>query len=517
MKNNIIYTAIIVLSTLLFSACADDFLEYDKYGDQSTGNFWKTESDVQLAINGLYDVFSNGNITGRGFMWYICASDDMVVGRDKTQSVNMKNFIDDGSNGYTAQNWPEMYKLIAKANAVLVNVPEMEISQDLKNQALGEAYFFRAWAYMWLAPRYGDSRAGLPIAEQGLKIEEMDVARTDNVSNTYLYLIEDFKKAADLLPFFDAYEDADFGRPHKTACWAYIAKAYLYNAEYDKSSYPKVVEFADKVIATNKHALEDNYEDVFKIENNWGKEYIWSFVSNTEVGAITPSVYLENKGWGKYNGWGYWHATEELYQAFEETDPRREATILKFGDEFQFFGETMKYWSTNNRTGMQFRKFMDPYKNADCINTTVNPDGDNPTTTLNMPLIRYAEVLLFKAEALIADGKNGDEPLNEVRQRAGLGKITGAVMNDLKHERRVELAGEWADRHYDLVRWHDAEAVYAQPLHGRIHENQSDPESSYTVQEVWPARNFDPVKHHVWPIPPQEIEKSKLLKQNAGY
>ena len=85
-----------------------------------------------------------------------------------------------------------------------------------------------------------------------------------------------------------------------------------------------------------------------------------------------------------------------------------------------------------------------------------------------MPLIRYAEVLLFKAEALIMQGKSGDGPLNEVRHRAGLDPLTGATMDDLKHERRVELAAEWSDRHQDLVRWHDAQATYSKPLHGRI-------------------------------------------------
>lgn len=370
---------------------------------------------------------------------------------------------------------------------------------------------------MWLAPRYGDDRAGIPIVPEGTPVTELDVARAAHVSDNYMQCVSDFDKAADLLPYFDELKAEDYGRPHKTACWAYAAKAYLYNAEYDASSYEKVVEYADKVIGTNQHELLDDYADVFKIENNWSKEYIWSFVSSDERGCITPSVFLENKGWGKFNGWGYWHATNELYEEYEDGDERREATILKFGDDFQYFGENIRYYSTNNRTGFQFNKFMDPYRTADCVGTTVNPNGDYPTTDLNMPLIRYAEVLLFKAEGLLMQGKNGDAPLNEVRKRAGLGLISGATMDDLKHERRVELAAEWSDRHQDLVRWHDAEATYAKPLHGRIHSNLSDPDSPFEVKEVWSSRSYDPVVNHVWPIPPQEIEESKVLLQNEGY
>ncbi len=516
MKNKIISLVTFALLLLSFS-CSEDFLQYNKYGEPASDNFWKTQSDALSAANGLYSFFTNDEIVGRGFMWYIDASDDMVVGRDKAQAVNMKNFVDAGANSYTSQNWPIMYQLIGRANDIILHIPKMDIPEDMKNSVLGQAYFFRAWAYMWLAPRYGDNRAGIPIVEPGLPVDQLDVPRAENVSKNYLYCVEDFKKAAELLPYFDELAASDYGRPHKTACWAYIAKAYLYNAEYDPTSYAQVVEYSDKVISSGKHELVKKYKDVFKMSNNWSKEYIWSFVSNAEAGIITPSVFLENKGWGKYNGWGYWHATLELYDEFETGDPRREVTILKFGDKFKYFGDSIRYWSTNNRTGLQFNKFMAPFEDADCVGKNVNPNGDYPTTTLNMPLIRYAEVLLFKSEALVMQGKNGDAPLNEVRMRVGLTPKTNATMADLKHERRVELGGEWADRHFDLVRWHDAQAAYAKSLHGRIHADLANPASSFTVKEVWPARVFDPIKNHVWPIPPDEILKSKVLKQNEGY
>ena len=79
-------------------------------------------------------------------------------------------------------------------------------------------------------------------------------------------------------------------------------------------------------------------------------------------------------------------------------------------------------------------------------------------------------------------------------------------MTDLKRERRCELAGEWTDRHFDLVRWGDAQATYAQPLH------------DYDGVVIYPARNFNPAIHSVWPIPPDEIAVSKgTLTQNQGW
>ena len=103
-------------------------------------------------------------------------------------------------------------------------------------------------------------------------------------------------------------------------------------------------------------------------------------------------------------------------------------------------------------------------------------------------------------------GKNADAEINMIRNRAGLSSITNASMTELKNQRRCEFAGEWADRHRDLVRWGDAQAVYAQPLHG------------YSGAVIWPARTFDPAKDNVWPVPQTEIDNSGgIIKQNAGW
>jgi hypothetical protein len=136
----------------------------------------------------------------------------------------------------------------------------------------------------------------------------------------------------------------------------------------------------------------------------------------------------------------------------------------------------------------------------------VNSNGDKPSTALNLPLLRYADVLLMKAEALLMQNKNADKEINAIRKRAGLDPIANATMTDLKRERRCELAGEWTDRHFDLIRWGDAQTVYAQPLHhadGHV---------------IYASRSFNPKIHHVWPIPPDEIAVSKnTLSQNQGW
>ncbi|GAA4778786.1 hypothetical protein GCM10023231_01690 [Olivibacter ginsenosidimutans] len=203
--------------------------------------------------------------------------------------------------------------------------------------------------------------------------------------------------------------------------------------------------------------------------------------------------------------------------------PRRGITVLNFGDKFTFFGQEREYYSTNSLSGFMMGKYLDPYtygSNGESgSNDMINQNGDYPTTRLNLPLMRYAEMLLFKAEALLMTGRNSDaaEPLNEIRNRVGLPIISNPTLADLKHERRVELACEWTDRVADLKRWGDFDYL-RMALHGRDHVRKTDPHSDYKVIEVWPARNFDPNKHMAWPINPDEIAKSNgVYKQTPGW
>ncbi|NKI24974.1 RagB/SusD family nutrient uptake outer membrane protein [Arenibacter sp. 6A1] len=518
----------VVLSTSVLGmfSCSDDFTNLEPLGSTSYGNFWKTEQDATEAVNSMYYYMKDEDMFARGFFWYINASDDMVTGRIKSDADNAKNFNLTGDESSLKWMYSQSYKIIRRANDVLANVPNMEINENIKNRLLGEAYFMRAFHYYWIASTYGDNseNGGVPI----VLVENMNDAaggynRPASVIDNYSQIIDDLTLAADLLPLVTEMNPEDYGRAHKDAALAYIAKTYLYWAQYDSSKYEEVISYCDAVTNSgsgraliNTGNPSQDYRLLHSFENNWTSEYIWSVDSGIEGGSKLPGVMLENKGWGTYNGWGYYQPTEELYQAFEENDVRREVTILKFGDEFQFFGETKKYQSENSLSGFQFNKYMYEYQFENPIGVYVNPNGNDPTTLYNVPVLRYAEVLLMKSEALIMQGKNGDAPLNMVRERAGLAPLVNASIDALKQERRVEFAGEFANRHFDLVRWGDAKEVYAKPLHGRIHSDRSNPDSPYTVQEIWPARNFDPTIMHVWPIPNETVSSSGI-PQNKGW
>jgi hypothetical protein len=520
-----------LLFILLFSGCEK---ELESYGPVSSDKFWKTEDDVKSALNAFYDYTYREEVSGRGHFWYENCSDNMITGRTNATADLYKNFAMSANTGYLDAPWSYMYQLIAKANDVLRNVPDMDISQSLKDNAIGQAYFFRAYAYLWLAPWYGDNgpNGGIPIVTEELLVTEMDVPRPPSVLDNYSMIIEDFRKASDLLPRFSQLADEDYGRPYKTAAWAFAARAALYAARWDVSYFDVVIEMCDNVIGltgADKRDLYPDFTTLFTFENNFCEEYIYSILGNQYEGPKFHGMGFQNGGFGYFNTWGYYQPTAELYEAYDPIDIRRDATILVPGQHIQYIGHDI-HWAVNpaeisSPTGMTFRKFMSVFEPADCLGNTVRDNGDSQSNRLGVCVMRFADILLMKAEALIWKNGNGDVTarglLNQIRKRAGLPENSNATKAELKKERRLELAYEFLpSHHFDLVRWEDAEATYRQPLHGYARP-ATNPENFANWQttkiEVWPARTFDPEINHVFPIHANAINSARNLVQNKGY
>lgn len=525
--------SVVLLMAVTMSGC-NSFLEFDPYGLEGSINFWKTEGDVEKALNAFHEFTYKEGVTGRGFMWYENCSDNLVTGRSSAPADQIKNFQMSASNDRDAKDtWPYMFQLNAKANDVLRNVPEMLIPEAVKNNAIGQGHFYRAFAYLWVAPFYGDNgpNGGIPIVTEKTLTQDLDQPRPASVLANYDLIISDMRTAGELLPYLSELADKDYGRPHKAAAWAFGARAALYAAQYDPKYYDMVIEFCDKIMAlsgADKRGLFPDFTKLFRRENNFSEEYLFSLLGNATEGPKFHGMSFQNKGWGLYNTWGYFQPTLELYKAYADGDKRRTATILFPNEHITFVGRDVTYgvgtWSSASSSGMTFRKFMSPWEGEHCATDgSVNGNSDSPSNVLGMTLIRYADVVLMKAEALIWSKGEGDGEakslLNLIRRRAGLPEDSQATKAQLKNERRCELAFEFQpSRHIDLVRWGDAQAAYAQPLHGVETVLKSDGTFDHvTEMEIWSARTFNPRVNHVFPIPSTEVARSKNLTQNLGY
>jgi len=517
-------TYIVLISFLILASCSKDWVDVKPLGSQTTAAFWQSPADIDRASNAMYAGMSLEPTFGQNPFYMMAASDDVVVGRnDDGDAVNVKNFNPTGSEYALNSTYVNYYQMMDKANQMIANIDKATVADALKNRAKGEGFFMRGFIHFWIASIWGSKAQGVPFdGPENAEFQKRVAPQLPSVTDNYAQIISDLKIAAKLLPYFESYPETDWGRAHKVAAWAYMVKTYAYWAQYDQSKWALIPSLCDSIKNQGKRSLLPNYKSVFTVANNWSSEYIWSVNSGLHGGSEFPGVILENQGWGKYNGWGYFHPTEELYDEYEASDPRREVTILKFGDTFKFFGQDVRYSSSNSQTGFQINKYMEPFGYGTSAGTDpfINQNGDSPNTLLNLPLIRYAEILLLKAEALIQMGQAAQAagPINEVRARVGLAPISATpTIATLKHERRCELGCEWSDRFNDLKRWGDFDKI-KMPLHGRLHADKTNPDSPYTIVVAWPARSFDPNKNMAWPYNPYEIQLANgAYKQNPGW
>lgn len=508
MKRNLILFLAIITGGL-FTACTGSWLDTTKEGTPTETNYWSSDDDFETAATSLYYCLSLEETWGRNLFWEQGASDDIFFSRTRgSAQMNLANLSMDGSTESSIKSiYNEMYTTMAVANNIIYHA--LLIDEDSRstivNRTLGEAYFMRAFSHFMIAYRYGRLDNGVPFeryedfTDYSTQLNQIPPQQS-SVTDNYAYIIEDLQSAANLLSWFSAYSSDDYGRPSKDAAYGYMVKVYAYWAQYDTSKWALIPAIVDKVETDGARGLLDNFANVFKIENEWSQEYIWSVNSSASnyAGSIFPGIVLDNKGWGAYNGWGNFKPTLELWAEYNDEDARRSATIMEYGDEFTYFGTTKKFYSTaDNECGFHFKKYMEPYsygnlnsKGVGENNAYISTNGDRPTTDLNVPLMRFSELLLFKAEALIMQGQNAlaATPLNRIASRANENVVyTSPTMMDLMHERRCELACEFTDRLMDLKRWAaggsndwnlDALAKIQTAKHGIKHLDRSNPESA---------------------------------------
>ncbi|MDR0510001.1 MAG: RagB/SusD family nutrient uptake outer membrane protein [Rikenellaceae bacterium] len=536
----------LLLACVLATAGCSDFLDRPKYGQPSG---WQTREDVDKAIAALFRFTTYEEVSGRGHMWFECCSDNMVVGRSSAPAQDIREFRMAANNDRDARwIWKYMYENVAKANNIIKVTPLMHLDNDYTGTTVGIGYFFRGLSMLWLAPWYGDNgpNGGIPIILDTTEPADMDSPRPASVLMNYDQIISDMQEAGNRLPLFSQLPSDLYGYPHKAAAWAFGARAALYAAQYDARYYDTVIDFCDRIMALSGADRRDLFDDgtdsafanLWTKANNFCSEYIFSMLGNAKEGPKYHGMAFTQNGYNLINTWGYFQPTVELMNAFDPTDKRLPATILKPGDHIRFVGRDVEFggvtydpvssqnrtWNISSTTCLTWSKFLSPWAAVDCLGKDVNTDGNYMSNTLGTCLVRFADVLLMKAEALIWKNGEGDAEakllLNRIRKRARLPENSAATKAELKRERRLELAGEFLpSRFVDLVRWGDAQAACAQPaLKLTYTPGTLGVAPVITGTEPFEnGRTFNPAVNHVFPIPAAAFEGSVNLKQNQGY
>ena len=573
--------AVYFLSISLLTSCNKDFLEYEPKGVLSSENV-ATAQNAEALVIAAYAGIANDEMIGpltHQWVYGSVRSDDAYKGGggrgdvdvvDKYEQYNLT--VADMGDWMTPRTWTNHYKAISRINfalSVINKIPDGEYDNKIKRQA--ELRFLRAHSHFMLKQLFKK----VPYITEDLSQE--DILKTSNdLSNEALWnvIAADFLFAYNNLPL----SQDEVGRADKNAAAAYLAKLRLYQAYEQNDTHQvtninqqrlqEVINYANDVIASLEADYGNNFLDGF--DN--GPESIWaaqfSINDGTEVGRVSFVTGLNSPhGTGLYGCCGFHMASQNMVNAFK-TDANGLPLLDTFNNSDIFNtigsngnaslpvgttldsridhtvgipGRPFKYKNTINEAGDMVYKFswardpgvygyfgnMKEQQSPDC--SCYVKEGPFVGTSKNVDFIRYADVLLFKAEALIQLGQYGSATalVNTVRARAasstqrpldagasnvyniGLYPIFTSkeyALKALKFERRLEFGME-GPRFFDLVRWGEAATV----LNGYLAVEK-------TKRDFLANAKFTAGRDEYYPIPQREIDfTAGLYKQNSGY
>lgn len=495
MKN---ITKILVLYVLALCSCSDDILTEDPKSFLTPESFPNNEKDAIAATNAAYSRLHSNN---RDLYYGFVGTDEAFQGfhnqRPITWFVNLNEFDDDA-----VSFWRTDYQGVARCNAVIDLVPNVDMDEALKNRLVAEAKFLRAYYYFSLVRKYG----GVPILDGILSGPDELVGVTRNTEQEVYQLIKaDLNDAADSLP--ESYGSGELGRATRWAATGMLAKVHMTLGEFEQANG-----LLDQIINSNQFGLFADYNRNFREVNenqlfpdkngNLVNEIIWEvqFVKNERGSTITQQTGSRDPQVGGVNAlWGGFEnmlPTPELRAMFEPGDLRLD---ISYVETVQINGET-EVLESNRTPGAG--PISGKYHNPDNSEPPIRNESGN-----NIIILRFADILLLKAEALneLGSPEAALPYINLVRERAGISMLSGMDQNSLRQaiikERATELSFE-GHRRYDLIRW----GIYIETMRNTTSPFLQSPREN--IQEF----------HVRLPIPQNEIGVSNgSLTQNPGY
>lgn len=545
MKSTIKYlVGIAALTTVLSTGCKKEFFNRPPQSAITLDNFYQTDAQVMSSTNDLYSAPWFGWCGKAG--WSIT---ELASGNGRTYSsdvVNFGNFTVTGSNFELSGAWNSLYIEVAQANALINNLPvkvPATVTKSVVANALGEAHFWRAMAYFHLVRTFGN----VPIIENSLDFVTNYQVHTNPVSDVYKFIVNDLLFAeANCNKVIRTSSYAGNGRVSSGSASALLAKVYLYMQDYKDARAE-----AEKVINSGEFKLYGAdiqgkvYNDLFKTINNNNEESIvqLQWVGGAAYGLGNPqqaSFAYSGIITGTGDGYGAIGPTFDLQDKYQAGDSRRKATIMLPGDFYPEIdqatgGYTLPADANSQGTHAQVKKYV--------VGTPADNGGlgAGQSAAVNTYLMRFSDVYLIEAEAVMAGATTSSDPaalnaINKIRNRAGLGSLTiisrvGFVPNpsyvagsnqkgqhwptvyqdDILDERRREFAFE-DDFFFDLGRL-DGYNKTAHPIASQIIAQQdrgtsdnSTPPARYGNGYITP-----PATAFVFPYPATEITADPLL------
>jgi hypothetical protein len=482
-----------------------------------TASFYIERAYTELSSRDLYSVTH----------WIIgeCRSDNSEVGgepggNDQIPFQNLMLLNYQSTNEKVKLFWYRAYNIIYLCNKAIELAPGTGLDEAVKDQYIAEAKFLRALMLFELSitfdsipvcTSFSDWRlAGGQFNDYNPSVQIFQ--KPNAMAEVFSQILSDLTDAIAILPSRSELSGENIFRATKGAALALLAKMYIFQSSYAEN-YPGDARFsglteqwalalqnAENVINSGEYNLVgingetyntwwDNsylfpsatpgYRYIFTVDGNDSPESVfaaknltvgngWWPYGNCDLTVYTTNrLYMDSEELLQYLGWGFNLPAQSLIDEFaaetgDETDDPRFAVTVAYAGDSVYAGQPSPDWYEmvlpDWSTGTACRKFEcspEEYWNV------MISYFDGP---MNVPVIRYADVILWAAEAAIKTGNNTKalNYINMVRQRARNSGLTGhpaelvsVTMEDIMHERRLELALE-GHRFYDLVRWNMA-------------------------------------------------------------
>lgn len=511
--------------SLSLSSCSD-FLDREPHDFIAPETFYRNESECTMALAGVYWTLATDHVYGERYANILSNADDLSYYARLNQSGQVYTNTHNSSNNDIYQAWTQLYSGINNANVLLDNIDAADIPDAaVKNRIKGEAKFLRAYYHFLLAQTWYE----VPIREKTVvDINNSSMPATPH-GEAIDWIIKEMEDCIDLVD--DSQYDKSPSHVKKTTVQGILARVCLWRAgnpsNGGKEYYEKAAKYAKAVYDSQKHKLyqgdiytiwkniaSDKYETEYN-ESMWEVEFVGTRVDGkftySRIGNTIGNWQENSSATGKGYAYGFYCGTLILWDLFEKNpgDLRRDLSMATYKLNTS---DVPVYWKDTEIVTRRCGKYRREW-------TTTSPKEKN-NDQINYPVLRYADVLLMLAEAENevngAPSELAYTAINEVRERAGIGKLENLSYAEFQQEVRDERARELCFeslRKYDLVRW----GIYLDATHNKLGAATNDKRWTtsgyYRAAKDYAANTEE--RHQFLPIPMKELGVNLLLKQNS--
>lgn len=595
----------LALLTAALPACS--FLDTDPQIIPDDG-YYNSEQKLIYGLAGVYGVLNSEALYGNYYSLQIANADDLCYFNNYNNSESRPDRYNHSAGTATIYDtWSKLYEGIKNANRYIEAVEKTEIDPGKLSVDIGlyiaEARFLRAYYHFLLAQAWGD----VP-----LRVKATTSPNPNDVQMAATPQEQVLKWCADEIEATipDLYEPIDNtpSRVSQTVAQGILARVYLFMAgesvkQIDgldkKEMYRRAAYWANEVIASHKHDLNESYEEIFINmirdqydtqfhESMWEAEFLGDRTSATDwtngrigdlIGLRSQSRTTNYSEWACNYSYGYYNGSYTLWQLYWENDRTADETASATVIDkrltwnlpgYNYRGLNNQKISYKNKAGETVTRYLQQtqsmfktpwvYNNnfampdIEGLDQTIENAFDpadlvyDPTvmcavrnagkwrretvyekqmsakslyTTINFPILRYADVLLMYAEAINeyagAPDDQAKEAIREIRKRAGV-KTDESLLGDyrsfrdlVRNERGRELAFEGL-RKWDLIRW----GTFVEKMHNAGTNQPTENKYRNVSYTNYASANYANVtaRHIYLPIPTKELAVNHALRQN---